>query len=177
MAIRRKKQRGELEVATEDRLAPYGATQVPAGTGRTGLPPARPRNPLPGASAVDRTGQGHALSDPIIDLRESGRIGRHALDRRLEPRFPLAIPAAASHEGREGVVGGTTVDVSVHGMQLRMPNPPLDTHLDFVVGDEETGAVIWAKVVSHRATLDGAYHWHALVVSADDAWFPIVQSA
>jgi hypothetical protein len=62
-------------------------------------------------------------------------------------------------------------------MQLRMPNPPPDTHLDFVVGDDDAAAVIWAKVVSHRATLDGAYHWHTLIVSADDAWFPMVQSA
>lgn len=177
MAIRRKKRRREVEPPTEERLALYEATQVPTGAGRTGLPPARNRRPLPGSSTTDRRSVRHAVPEPIIDLRQPATSGKHALDRRLEPRFPLTLPAAASREGGEGSVVGTTVDVSIHGMQLRMPDPPPDTHLDFVVGDDDGCSVIWAKVVANRVLPYGEFHWHALIVSSDDAWFPIVERA
>ena len=178
MANRRKKRRGEVEGPTDERLAPYEATQVPSGAGRTGLPPVRDDRSPPDAPAEDLISLRDAVPEPIIDLRQpAANHGKHAVDRRIEPRYPLALRATASRERGEPPLVGTTIDVSPHGMQLRMPGPPPDTQLDFVVGDEHGCAVVLAKIVTHRALSSGEYHWHAMVVSADEDWYPIVQRA
>jgi hypothetical protein len=182
MANRRKKRSPEVEAPTAERLAPYGATQVPSGAGRTGLPPARDHSSPPDASADDGRSAPEpapeAVPEPIIDLRQPApNHGKHAVDRRLEPRYRLTLPVAASRERGQRPLVGTTVDVSAHGMQLRMPGPPPEAQLDVVVGDEHGCAVVLAKIITHRALSSGEYHWHAMVVSADDDWFPIVQRA
>jgi len=171
---RKKEPEDEHGALTEgELLAPYEATRVPTGANRTGLPPRR--EPKPSQSAhIDLTARA-PVPDSIIDLRE-GDLPPGSPDRRGEPRFALAVPAAATYERGRSTSVGRTVNVSSHGMLVCMPEAPPDTHLDFVVGDERSCAVLWAKVVAHRADKSDHY-WHVRIVSADDAWTPIVLRA
>ncbi|MEY2569747.1 MAG: hypothetical protein QOE63_97 [Acidimicrobiaceae bacterium] len=98
-------------------------------------------------------------------------------DRRRAPRYVLRVPAAATFERSNATELGDTRNVSAVGLLLHMAFEPPDTQLELIVGDEAQCALIWAKVIDHRAEVSGGFCWHLEVVSSDDAWTALVHRA
>jgi len=133
-------------------------------------PDAAPFEPLVFSTDVVLPDEPEAL---IVDAAEA----TVDTDRRSAPRYVLRVPAAATFERDDATELGDTSDVSAVGLLLHMAFEPPDTQLELIVGDEAHCALIWAKVIDHRADETGGFCWHLEVVSSDDAWTALVHRA
>jgi len=151
---------------TDDRLAAYSVTRVLRGYTRTGLP-AREIPRL--ASAEDGDFYVRAFADrPAVELHP-------VEERRSEARLAAHLVVRVSHPGDDAPVEGITVDVSMSGLHLHMPEPPSEAHQDVLVSDATGTSVLWVQVLKFRfAPEHDAYSWHARVIAADDEWSELV---
>jgi len=179
----------EVESALENddilvgvRLAGYQASRVPSGFTRTGLPAAgRPiRPPVSDLDAVASPAP-PAQSPLRVRLAEAARPAHLPrvlrAERRSEARFDFTVPAAATYEASKDTTVGMALNLSPSGLQLQMPGPPDEVHVDLIVGDDHDCAVLWGRVVSDRPDDSGRHIWHVQVVSADEEWDDLLYRA
>jgi len=147
---------------TDDRLAAYSVTKVLRGYTRTGLP----------TREIPRVGPADHDDFYVRPFADRPAVELHPVeDRRAEPRLPAHFTVCVSHPGDEEPIDGFTVDVSMSGLHLRMPEPPSEAHQDVLVSDEKGTSVLWVQVLKFRFVPElDSYSWHARVIAADDEW-------